>query len=535
MKKILLILLILGIGAFLRLYNLTAFPAGLNADEASLGYNAYSLIQTGRDEHGHVWPINFESFGDFKPALYGYILIPFIKVLGLTPLAVRLPSALAGILAIGVMFIIVRELFGEPVAYISAAYLAISPWHIHFSRGGWEVNFATTLILIGVWAFLKWHKNRQFFYLAICILGLVLSMYTYQSARLLAPVLGLGLLAIFLKDFISNLRQTLFVVLLTTLMLLPLAYSFVSSNAISRASGVSLFSDVGPINRVEQLRGQYKNPDSLMVKVLQNKVVSYAFAFVENYTDHFSGDFLFINGDVIERNKVPETGLLYWTDIIFLILGLVYIACNFDDKTKLIGFWLIIAPLAAAFTFQTPHALRAQIMIIPLTIIIALGLWKLLQKFNLKIILALVLAIYTWQLARYLHEYYVHYPQVYPSAWEYGFDQVVQYTESHKSDYNQILVTNKYDQPYILFLFYSKYPPEKFQFHHQLTVRDKFNFSTVNTYDKYTFMNTNWDKVHDLHHSLIIAAPEDIPDQGVNIVKTIYFPNGKPAFKIVAN
>ena len=143
--------------------------------------------------------------------------------------------------------------------------------------------------------------------------------------------------------------------------------------------------------------------------------------------------------------------------------------------------------------------------------------------------------VYVWQVARYLHEYYIHYPQTYPAAWEYGFKELVTYVESVKDRYEKILITDKYDQPYILFLFYSQYPPERFQGNHQLTVRDKFNFSTVRGYDKYRFSDTPWSKVSDTHSSLIVAAPEDIPGVGVNIVKTINFPSGQPVFKIVSN
>jgi hypothetical protein len=104
-----------------------------------------------------------------------------------------------------------------------------------------------------------------------------------------------------------------------------------------------------------------------------------------------------------------------------------------------------------------------------------------------------------------------------------------------KGHYDKIFITDKYDQPYILFLFYSHYQPSLFQGHHVLTFRDKYNFSTVRDYDKYHFSSTPWDKVRDIHSALIVAAPEDIPDVGVNVVKTIYFPNGQPAFKIVSN
>src|SRR3990170_2242804 len=107
MKKILLLLIVL-MSLFLRFWRLGEYPA-LNADEAALGYNAYSLIQTGRDEHGNPWPIHFQSFNDWKPGLYVYLAIPFIKLLGLTELAVRLPGALLGVGTVAVLYFLVKE------------------------------------------------------------------------------------------------------------------------------------------------------------------------------------------------------------------------------------------------------------------------------------------------------------------------------------------------------------------------------------------------------------------------------------------
>ncbi|KKU03493.1 MAG: hypothetical protein UX99_C0005G0023 [Candidatus Amesbacteria bacterium GW2011_GWB1_47_26] len=525
MKKFLLIFILI-LASVLRLYKLSSYPAGLNADEAALGYNAYSLMLTGRDEHGHPWPVNLESFGDFKPAGYAYLLIPFIKVFGLTELAVRLPSAIFGILAVLFIYLLVKELSTEGCALIAAILLAISPWHLHFSRGGWEVNVATTLILIGVWLFLK----RRF---ALCTLPFALSMYTYQSARVIVPFLGLGLI------LLNRPKKILSSGLLLLLLLSPLALSVLRSDAASRLSGVGLLADEGPLNRAKELRGQHANWSSPLSRILHNRPVLYTIQFLKNYTDHFSGDFLFVNGDVIPRNRVPETGLLYFTDFIFLALGVVYLlrTTHYSLHTRVIWLWLLVAPLAAALTFQIPHALRAHTLVIPLTILIAAGGYSLKEtpfKFK-RSLLFIVAVIYLWQFARYLHQYYIHYPQTYPYAWEYGFKELVAYVGSVQDKYEKILVTDKYDQPYIIFLFYSKYPPQLFQNNHQLTFRDKFNFSTVRDYGKFHFAATPWSTVRDIHSSLIVAAPEDIPEVGVNIVKTINFPNGQPAFKIISN
>lgn len=553
MKKIILII-ILVLAAVLRLYKISSFPSGLNADEAALGYNAYSLLLTGKDEHGHILPINLESFSDFKPAGYTYLLIPVVKILGLTELAVRLPSAIFGVLAVFLVYLLCNEVFKKNtpppklgggwgvvfrVGEIAALMLAISPWHLHFSRGAWEVNVSTTLLLLGVLSFVKWLKNPKLLWLGICGLGFVGSMYFYQSTRVIAPLLGLGLFILHFKTLIKYPKQILFCFFILILTLIPITFSLLTTSASSRLSGVGLLADEGPLNRVKEMRGQHTSVFWLS-KLLHNRPVIYSFQFVSNYLSHFDGNFLFVNGDLIERNRVPETGLLYLSDFIFLALGLFFVIRNSSPLIRILWLWLFLAPLASALTFQTPHALRAQNLVIPMIILISAGGYSLKDSpFKLKrtvlFILFILTVVYVWQVSRYLHQYYVHYPQTYPAAWEYGFKDLVSYVQSNQDRYDRIWITDKYDQPYILLLFYLKYPPQMFQGHHQLTFRDKFNFSTVRDFGKYHFESSPWEKVRDIHSTLIVAAPEDIPDVGVNIVKTIYFPSGSPAFKIISN
>jgi len=96
-----------------RVILLTESPPGLFCDEASFGYNAFSIAETGRDEHGVFLPVFFEAFGDFKNPVYVYILVPFVKLLGLSVFSVRFTSAFIGIgsvlLFIAFLFVITRE------------------------------------------------------------------------------------------------------------------------------------------------------------------------------------------------------------------------------------------------------------------------------------------------------------------------------------------------------------------------------------------------------------------------------------------
>jgi len=76
-KKLMAVLLL---AAALRLWSLASVPPHLTPDEAALGYNAYSILKTGRDEHGQFLPIIFKSFGDYKPGLFIYLTIPFVAI-----------------------------------------------------------------------------------------------------------------------------------------------------------------------------------------------------------------------------------------------------------------------------------------------------------------------------------------------------------------------------------------------------------------------------------------------------------------------
>jgi 4-amino-4-deoxy-L-arabinose transferase-like glycosyltransferase len=541
MKKILILLIVL-ISIFLRFYRLDDYPA-LNADEAAIGYNAYSLIQTGRDEHGNSWPIHFQSFNDYKPGLYFYLVIPFVKSLGLNEWAVRIPGAVLGVATVLVLYFLVKEIFeDEKLALLSSFFLAISPWHIHFSRGGWEVNSATFFITTGVLFLIRAVKNPKIYNLAFSVLALTLSLYTYHAARVIVPLLVFGLLFAYWKQVKQNLKLFLFAGVAALILLVPLAKDFTKGQMASRAAGVGLFADSGPLARIQEQRGEHQNYQGLVAKVLHNKAVNYGLAFAKNWLEHYEGEFLFVSGDIIQRNKVLETGQMYLLDIVFLVAGFVFIAKKSKGWAPIL-IWLLVAPVGAALTFQSPHALRAQNMVIPLVIISAYGLICLSallhslikKKIVLDIIFLGFLVLFGWNFARYLHMYWFHMAKEYPFSSQYGVKELVSYVEENKDKFRKIWVTDRYDQPYILFLFYTKYPPDKFQKEHTLSPRDKYGFSTVRDFDKYHFEAIDFDKIRpDTPNTLIVGTDEEIHNEA-NIVKRIYGTNGYLYFEAVAN
>jgi len=529
--------------SILRLWKLDQFPAGFNADEASIGYNAYSLMHSGKDEYGSSWPLAFKSFGDYKPGLYFYFVMPFVAVLGLNEWAIRLPSAFFGIGTVILIYFLANEIFKDKKAGLLAGLLlAISPWHLQFSRGGWETNVATFFMTLGILLFLKGLKKHQLLW-GSGLSGLI-SMYVYQSPRLIVPVLVLVLIFLYRQDCsliirTIKLKKIAVSILILICLSVPLLMQFTSGGGNARFSGLSFLSDTGPASRVNELRGQHNNPGGIVVaQIIHNKLTAYGPSFLGHYLDHFRGDFLFINGDPIIRNRVPETGELYIIEAIFLISGLIILTRGKFEHTKLLLAWILVAPLASSITFQTPHALRALSMVIPLTLICSLGLSGLIDwlgkagKLWKGLATGAVVIILTFEFIHYLESYYVHYPKRYPLAWEYGFKEMVQKLGQYEAHYNNVVITDRYDQPYILVLFYKKYDPAKYQPQAVLSPRDKFNFGTIRGFDKYQFHSVKPEEFKSNKTTLFVATEDEVP-KTMKIIDKVNFPNGQPAFLFV--
>ncbi|MGH2599166.1 MAG: glycosyltransferase family 39 protein, partial [Dehalococcoidia bacterium] len=156
----------------LRLAWLGSIPAGLSHDETAKGYDAWSVLHTGRDQYGEWFPIVFRAIGDQREALLPYLIVLSEAVLGPTDLAVRLPTALAGIALIGVLFLLGRELFDTRAGLIAAALLAVSPWHVQVSRLAFRAGLLPLATALGLWLFLVALRRPRLMLPAGLVLGL---------------------------------------------------------------------------------------------------------------------------------------------------------------------------------------------------------------------------------------------------------------------------------------------------------------------------------------------------------------------------
>ena len=139
------------LGLALRSVRIVHVPPGITNDELGYVYNAYSIAKTGMDIYGNRFPILFHIGNwPFMP-IPTYILASIFLFVSPTQLTARLMNIILGTTGIGILIILVNHIYKDKrLALLSGLVLALSPWHIHFSRTAYDGPVAIFLYLVGV-------------------------------------------------------------------------------------------------------------------------------------------------------------------------------------------------------------------------------------------------------------------------------------------------------------------------------------------------------------------------------------------------
>jgi len=507
-----------------------SLPPSLYWDEASLGYNAFSISQTARDEHGKFLPYtNFGAFGDYKPPGYIYATVPFIAFVNVTELAVRLPSVMAGVLTVILCYYLVKKLFGkEIIALLSAFFLAISPWHLQLSRAGFEANLALFFSLSGIYFFIKFATEKKY-NIYLSSIFFLLAMFTFTGQRLFVPFIVLILAIAFRQKIVANPKIVILNSVLALIAFWPLfVFSTQTIEGKLRFDEVSIFKNLKPIN--DSIRFRETDNFSSFSGIIHNRRLFFARDYLKHYFDAYNPSFLFINGDANPRLSIQSQGQLYIFDLVFLLLGLYFLfRKNYKYKFLLLG-WLLVSPLGPATARETPHALRMIHILPTFQIISAIGLYHLISNFQKKyyVIYTSVLVI-SISLLYYLHMYYIHYPIEYSGEWQYGYKQTVEYIESKYNEVDNIVVTKHLGRPYIYYLLYMKFPPANY-WSNAVVTRDKFFFYDVESFDKFYFVS-NPDEFDKRGNNLYVTSVNNLP-KDTKLLKTVKNLSGDDVFVI---
>lgn len=543
-----LLLLVLALAAVLRLWGLGINPPHLTNDETALGYNAYSILKTAKDEHGEFLPIIFKSFGDWKPGLYIYATVPFVASLGLNEFSTRAASAVAGIVAVLLIYLIGQNLFTRRIALLSALFLTVSPWHLQFSRGAWEANFSLTLLLFGVYFFLQAVAQKPK-YIYLSALFFALTLWVYQGAKLSSFLVLIILLLTFRKEILSFPRKIIIIAfLIGVVAALPVIFSLLFGKA-GRLEVYSVFSYPRSEEYIQNILKQEDiTKDSLQYALYHSEPLNFLRGILGRWMNHYSGRFLFFEGDWSSpRHGVPETGVMLFADAIMLLLGLVAVMRLKNRRVMMfVILWLLFAPLPAALSRDSIHAVRSLNMVIPLVFILALGGNYILQNLQAKrmwqkgMFFGLVV-LYFFSFGYYLDQYWVHAPKKYSEYWHYGYKQLVEKLKPLQGKYTNIVIQQSYAQPYIFFLFYNQYDPAKYQaISKEVFLPSQYgDVGLVSGFENIQFREISWREDRGKSGTLFVADLIKIPPQDsnneteFNLVGEVKYLNNKPALRLV--
>jgi len=536
-KKNLLIcwlILIFALGAFLRFWHLGANPPSLTWDEAAWGYNAYSLGITGRDEFGRFLPLNYlESFGDFKPPVYAYLTVLPVKIFGLNEFAVRFASAFFGVLTVLLAYFLVKELFkntsprGCILGLIVSFLLAISPWHIMLSRAAFEANVASFFIVAGVVSFLL-GVGRKDWFLVLSAICFALSLQTFNTARIISPLLVLVLVFAFRRQLWLKKKWLILAGGVGLAIILPALSFYFTPQARLRFKEVNIFSDAAVIEIANQ---EMENDNwAWWSRIIHNRRWGYTREFFHHYFDHFNPDFLFIKGDGNPKFSTQDVGLFYLWEVPFFLGGIFLLFRRRVGYWWLVVFWLLLGIVPAATARETPHALRIETTLPTWQIFTAFGLvefWQLVKR--QKKLINYGLRIISWGLiiigfVYFQHGYWRHYPAEFSGEWQYGYKEAVDFVKSVENNYDRVYFTDALGRPYIYFLFYLQKNPQEFWQEAEVE-RDAYGFVKVRSFGQYRFFNIERKPVLEAG-LLVIDLPQNLP-QSVKKIQGFNLLNGK--------
>jgi 4-amino-4-deoxy-L-arabinose transferase-like glycosyltransferase len=466
-KYFLILIGIILLALALRTINLTTNPPALNQDEAVNGYDAFALGINLRDHRGNFLPIMLQSFDDWVSPVLTYVTVPFVKIFGLSILTVRMVVALFGVGSIYLFYVLLRQLsINKELSLLGTFLLAISPWHITLSRWAIPPSIVSFFLFLFLCTFLWVVKKEKkgvtcWYYVIPGIIGAILTS-TYPTQKMFVPLFVFALGIIYLR---KNLKA-LFVFWISFGLLVSPIYILTLINPIynARFSGVSVFSN--SVNPIKDIVGRY----------------------IEYFLPYFHFGF----GDTDVMHQVPEVGNSYGFLSAFFYLGIIVGVLGLfkqlsikkmDIKVyQLLLTWLLLFPLAASLTnahnmvLRTMHGLPLVIMFF---IIFWNYHWVFFKKKFKVIFLSIILLLGVFNLYNFSKVYFKWYPRMSFLQFQYGIQEYSTYLKQNEERFKKVVIDEKINQPYIYYLFFSKFDPNKLNYSNPRISFPKYTFGPI--------------------------------------------------------
>ena len=444
----------------MRLWSLGTNPPSMFRDEAEKGYTAWILARTGGYLYFDLtpgqnairfqkWPLFINVLGVYTSATYQYAAMPFVGLFGLNEFTSRLPAALAGILTVLLVFFLIRKgTKDDRIALFAAFFLAVSPWHVLFSRWALQGIFLPLLVTLGLLFFLKGIEKKPV-HLLLSGVFFGLAFYTYAVGRLFVPLLLICLVVIYRRRLFEEKKAAIGGAVLFLLISVPTFLYYVTGDRAARFSRLSIFADAGFLQAMAR--------------------------FFLNYLKHYDPMFLFVYGDEEIRHSLLGMGMMYLFEAPLLLYGLVLLVKKRTPFHLVLLAWFFIFPIPAAMTREgIPHALRSIVGLPMIPAICAVAAGDLLGKLAgliarekgarsraialLLFLVAMVIALNVFRMGRNL---FLDYPGDSSFNWQYGVKQALAVLHDEDVSPERVYISGYITYAPYLVMFYEKTDPGK--------------------------------------------------------------------------
>ena len=434
----LILLLILTFAGFVYFYRLNSIPNGFYVDEATIAYNAISILQTGKDIFAQQSPILFRLLGSYTPPLFIYLSVPFITFFGMEPFIFRSISAISALVSIVFFFFLIKKLniFKSSITLFFATFFyAISPWLVFNARLGYEVTLAYLLFNIGIYFVYIAFKNPKNLIWGSIFLSL--STYAAHTQRYLVPIFLTFYFLVFRKLVFQkrNLRFLKLSFLVIILLQIP---NFLVLNT--------------PAFWVKNERLTEQNSSQVV-----SSIINQTFTYIS------PRNLFYELSDIDMQHTIPGISVMYNFLVIPFLIG-IYLLFTSIKKTgyKFVLLLFVTSLIPAVFSGQFISIQRALPFLLPLIIVIGLGLDFIWIKLNWRYALLTFILLSLYSLILLYRSYFVLFPIERATAWNYGYSEVSDFIKRNPNS-SFVIDNTRNPRNYILLLYYLNYPPAIYQ------------------------------------------------------------------------
>ncbi|MFA6309078.1 MAG: glycosyltransferase family 39 protein [Clostridia bacterium] len=451
-RIIIIVLMLLAI--FLRVYKFGMVPGGMNQDGVMAAVDANALANHGTDRFGMSLPVFFTSWGYGQMSvLLSYLMVPFIKIFGLSVITARLPILIVSVIAIFILFKLVEKLFGKTPALVVLAFIAINPWQIMQSRWAIDCNMLPHFLLFSVYFLYLGLSKKKYLYLSMIFFGL--TMYTYGIAFYSIPIMLIVLCAYLLITHHIKIMDALaclgFYLLVAWPILTVIVINFFKLKTV-------IF---GPLTMA-----------FFPYTMRTNDILFFSDNFFDQLIVNLKSliDVVFLQKEGLIWNAIPQFGALYLITMPFVLLGFYYLIKKLrktekEEKSVIAGRYLIIVwflvAVLSGIIINNVNLNRINIILYPMCIFAALGIYyALFEALRNRFIALVILFAFTFSTLGFSYAYFGQTSKVLAQTFFDGFGSAIQTAENTKAD--TVYVTNftqykgSYHVSEILTQFYAK-------------------------------------------------------------------------------